>query len=122
MAIATRPIEIHTPNFGGFLFLVAIHRRQKELLLALVLHLVAVASHKFLDASSSVDQLLLACVKRMAVSGNIDCNDGILDAVYDFRLVRLGSANPRPFVFTVNEQNWIYLGVNAFFHNFLTRT
>lgn len=75
----------------------------KDLLLALVGHLVAVAAHELLDASGSVDQLLLASVERMAEGADFQVHDVMVDSIDGTGVVGLGGRNARPLVFAVHE-------------------
>ena len=75
----------------------------KDLLLALVGHLVAVATHKLLDAAGSVHQLLLAGVERMAECADFQVHDVMIDSIDGTRVIGLGGRNARPLVFAVHE-------------------
>lgn len=90
--------------------------KKLDLLLALVLHLIAIASHELLDAAGSVDQLLLASVERVAESADFQVYHEVIDTIDAARVIGLGGADARPFVLAVDEQNRVRCGMNSFLH------
>lgn len=87
-----------------------------ELLLALILHLVAVTSHKLLDAAGGVDQLLLTGVERVAEGADFAVHHIVLNAIDDLGVVRFGGGDAGPLMVAIYEDHGICCGMDALLH------
>jgi len=87
-----------------------------SLLLALVLHLVAVASHKLLDAASGVYKPLLAGVERVAEGADFQVDHIVIHSANRLRVVCLSRGDAGPFVLAVYENYWIYGWMDFLLH------
>ncbi len=88
----------------------------RRLLFALVGHLLTIAAHKLLDATCGIDELLLACVKRVAERADVNVNDRTFDAVDDLCVIGLVRRYADPLVVAVYKKHGISLWMDSFFH------
>src|SRR6185436_6850912 len=88
----------------------------KNLLLVLIGHLIAIASHKLLDAAGGIDKLLLASVKRVRVSADFQVDDEVLNPIDDLCFLCLGGGDSCPLVVAIDEQNGVDLRVSRVLH------
>lgn len=82
----------------------------------LLFALIAVASHEFFDATSSIDDAFLTRIERMGEGTDFDLDDVVLDAVDRASLIALHGGNAPPLVVAVHKQHGVVNGVGIGFH------